>query len=144
MDANSSLFTSNKSQPDHPLLIINDESASINVRRPNDPFLFYSIDANLQNAMSLKPVDYSNDGSKSSIPIVRKTRLSFEKDPLSIMIDALAEDFSDGSRSSISIVRNNKLSFEKDPLLSLMIDTLGEDFFDLCKEEVGAISSRSF
>ena len=157
MDANS-FSSTNKNQPDHTLSMTNGESASPtrdendeyasptrdgNIRRPKDPFLFYSIDANLQNAMNLKPVDYSNDGSKSSIPTVRKTRLSFEKDPLSLMIDTLGEDLFDvgGSKSSIPIVRDNRSSFENDLLLSLMMDTSGEDFFDLCDEEVGASSS---
>ena len=155
MDANS-FSSTNKNQPDHTLSMTNGESASPtrdengeyasptrdgNIRRPKDPFLFYSIDANLQNAMNLKPVDYSNDGSKSSIPTVRKTRLSFEKDPLSLMIDTLGEDFFDGSKSSIPIVRDNRLSFENDLLLSLMMDTSEEDFFDPWEEEVGPSSS---
>ena len=65
------------------------DSVTSVVPRISDPFLFYSIDENLQNAMNLKPVDYRNDGSKSSTPIVRKTRLSFEKDLLSLMADVL-------------------------------------------------------
>ena len=63
------------------------------VPRISDPFLFYSIDENLQNAMNLQPVDYRNDGSKSSTPIVRKTRISFEKDLLSLMADVLWDYF---------------------------------------------------
>ena len=65
------------------------DSVTSVVPRISDPFLFYSIDENLQNAMNLKPVGYHNHGSKSSTPIVYKTRILFEKDLLSLMTDVL-------------------------------------------------------
>ena len=81
MDGNISSFTNKNQTPD------------CNVcPRISDPFLFYSIDENIYNAMNLKPIDYSNDGSKSNTPITRKTRISFEKDALSLMIKEIMFD----------------------------------------------------
>ena len=54
-----------------------------------DPFLFYSNPENLRRALNFQPVDYSTDGAsyRNTQNIVRKTRISFEKDPLALLME---------------------------------------------------------
>lgn len=62
-----------------------------------DAFLFYSNPENLRRAWRFEPPVQSNteDASSNSQVIKRKTRISFERDPLSLMMDdeAFLEEF---------------------------------------------------
>jgi len=61
--------------------------------KASDPFLFYSIHENLQNAMNLEPINFSNDGARLSASIIRKTRISFEKDLLSVLTEDMLYEY---------------------------------------------------
>eukprot|EP00970_Alexandrium_tamarense_P007953 scaffold1516_cov192-Alexandrium_tamarense.AAC.18 len=52
-----------------------------------DPFLFYSSQGNLERARNFLPVDYTN------VPrhVQRKTRISFEKDAFTLLMDDILE-----------------------------------------------------
>ena len=59
--------------------------------KTKDPFLFYSNKENLERARSLGEVDYSTEDSLHGTTL-RKTRISFEKDAVSLMMDMLLHD----------------------------------------------------
>ena len=73
--------------------INNEASVARNVdtepQRPEDPFLFYSNDENLRRALNFEPLNYTNVGTNPSVPIVRKTRISFETDVLSLLAEEI-------------------------------------------------------
>ena len=55
--------------------------------KPHDPFLFYSDPENLRRALHFLPVDYSREDSSFANQVERKTRITFEKDPLALMME---------------------------------------------------------
>eukprot|EP00579_Thalassiosira_antarctica_P009310 CAMPEP_0201883512 /NCGR_PEP_ID=MMETSP0902-20130614/15876_1 /ASSEMBLY_ACC=CAM_ASM_000551 /TAXON_ID=420261 /ORGANISM="Thalassiosira antarctica, Strain CCMP982" /LENGTH=100 /DNA_ID=CAMNT_0048412323 /DNA_START=88 /DNA_END=390 /DNA_ORIENTATION=- len=59
--------------------------------RAKDPFLFYSNRENLQRARYFEEVNYSTEDLLHGTTI-RKTRISFEKDAVSLMMDMLLQD----------------------------------------------------
>ena len=58
--------------------------------RAKDPFLFYSRRENLERARFFEEVDYSTEDSLHGTTL-RKTRISFEKDAVSLMMDMLRQ-----------------------------------------------------
>ena len=59
--------------------------------KAKDPFLFYSNRENLERTRSFEEVDYSTEDSLHGTTL-RKTRISFEKDAVSLMMDMLLND----------------------------------------------------
>ena len=59
--------------------------------KAKDPFLFYSNRENLQRARSFEEIDYSTEDSLRGTTL-RKTRISFEMDAVSLMMDMLLQD----------------------------------------------------
>jgi len=56
--------------------------------RLQDPFLFYSIPENLRNVLTFQTVDHTSENfSYNDTQIVRETRISVEKDPLTLMME---------------------------------------------------------
>lgn len=56
--------------------------------KPRDPFLFYSNPSNLRRAMNFETIDFNTDeSSPNDTQVVRKTRISFEKDPFAMLMD---------------------------------------------------------
>ena len=58
--------------------------------KAKDPFLFYSNRENLERTRSFEEVDYSTEGSLHGTTL-RKARISFEKDAVSLMMDMLLQ-----------------------------------------------------
>mmetsp|Transcript_29415 Transcript_29415/g.62453 ORF Transcript_29415/g.62453 Transcript_29415/m.62453 type:complete len:110 (-) Transcript_29415:158-487(-) len=52
-----------------------------------DPFLFYSNPTNLRRALNFESIDFNAEDSSANVQVVRKTRISFEKDPLTLMME---------------------------------------------------------
>ncbi|EED86787.1 predicted protein [Thalassiosira pseudonana CCMP1335] len=77
---------------------ISSTSATI---KDQDPFLFYSDEDNLRRARQFEGVrceqgDTERSSKSSNKTVVRKTRISFEMDALSILMDAIeSEEFDD-------------------------------------------------
>ena len=56
--------------------------------KPRDPFLFYSNPDNLRRELSLQQMEYITENATSNdTQFIRKTRISFEKDPLTLMME---------------------------------------------------------
>ncbi len=58
--------------------------------KAEDPFLFYSCPDNLERARSFREVDYGTEDALRGT-IIRKTRISFEKGAVNLIMDALLE-----------------------------------------------------
>ena len=59
--------------------------------RAKDPFLFYSNRENLRRARQFEEINYSTEDLLHGTTL-RKTRISFEKDAVSLMMDMLLQD----------------------------------------------------
>ena len=70
---------------------ISHESPQTPTAKAKDPFFFYSNRENLQRARSFQEIDYSTEDSLRGTTL-RKTRISFEMDAVSLMMDMLLQD----------------------------------------------------
>ena len=71
--------------------IIGHQPSQTPTAKAKDPFLFYSNRENLQRARSFEEIDYSTEDSLRGTTL-RKTRISFEMDAVSLMMDMLLQD----------------------------------------------------
>ncbi|KAL7534098.1 hypothetical protein ACHAXR_006744 [Thalassiosira sp. AJA248-18] len=94
---------------------------------PQDPFLFYSNPANLRRELSLQPIDYDAEmPSSNSEQTVRKTRISFEKDPLTLLMEDA--DFLPQLEVLNELGISEAMSFEYQPdfVLEALLDSVGD------------------
>ena len=54
--------------------------------RARDPFQFYSNPRNLRRALTLQPPDSSSEEDHGQTQVKRKKRISFEMDPLALLM----------------------------------------------------------